>query len=718
MKKAIKKELAVDEKHQALKDEKSSIGNSITLNTEKSIVLSNLPEEIFLTIEEAAELEGTSYESMKKRIQRNKNVMDTKFEEKSNNGKDRVLVALSSLSKKARRTYKKNTEVANEKPESEKNTEEPWYTTVDLNWYIENNESMYYKAVSLAQDIKAFLEYNEDDRTTFADEFATELKVSQRTLYRYAESYLEGESWALSYTKVDEKNYDYFKVLALCRKPKQSNTFPSLTPEHRAFIENVWFDKEFARNNGTIEMLYTQFVRKFMEKNQDVSSYQTVARYINHIMKNKKMGNVRILAERGEKEWRRNVMMKCLRDTSTVPVLGIVQGDSHTFDFWVEYKDPDNGKISAIRPTMVAWIDTRSRVVMGCVLAKNVNAQVVKQSMVKLVYDYGVPKCILIDNGKDYTAKEMLGRSRKERNKLLTLDKESTGFYRSLGIVDDYRTLPYQPWSKGPIERFFGTVCNQFSKWFGSYTGTLTGSKTSAKVKKDVDRLLADGKLVTMNEAHDLFDLWLNETYHKKKHGGLKAMKEKWTTPMALFENAENRIEIPPPPRELAETLLMKPGKAVVRQIGIKKLGEVYMDYALTSYIGQTLDIRYDPSDMTKIYVYDSTGYKICEAKCQKLLQYQGLITEKQLQDHKKLQKMQEKADKNRMALATTPYELRGINGDQMVAGKIDLMIEKKPVKCAIEPLIVKEIKASVKNEYFEQKAQEALKKLREGGTE
>ncbi|MEG2200377.1 MAG: transposase, partial [Anaerovorax sp.] len=423
--------------------------------------------------------------------------------------------------------------------------------------------------------------------------------------------------------------------------------------------------------------------------------------------------NAKDLVTYGEREWKRNNMVKALRNTAAVPVLGIVQGDSHTFDFWVQYKDPNNGKISAIRPTMVAWIDTRSRLVMGTVWAKVINAQVVKQSVVKFIYEIGAPKCILIDNGKDYTANEMLGRKRNERNSLLKLDQEAQGFYKSMGILDDYRTLPYQPWAKGPIERFFGTVCLKFSKWFGSYVGTLTGSKTSSKIKKDVDKLLEQGKLLTMEEAYQIWLYWLDKEYHHKTHSGLKRMHERWTKPMELFENAENRIQLPPPPVELAEMLLMKCKMARVLPIGIKHNSQIYMNYTLTEYIHDKVFIRWNPEDMSKIYVYDLKNRKICEAECKELLEYNGAITEKNLLDHLKEQRKQLAADKSKIASATTPYGLRGYEGDPLVTGKLQLMIEakKKDIVEGMEDEIKLEEKKSI-SEYFESKAKADLKKL------
>ncbi len=86
----------------------------------------------------------------------------------------------------------------------------------------------------------------------------------------------------------------------------------------------------------------------------------------------------------------------------------------------------------------------------------------------------GVPHILHVDNGKDYTAKTMTGQSRRKRNIEFEFDAETVGFYQSIGIEEVGRSLPYQPWDK-PIERFFKTVCDKFSRWFESYTGTPDG---------------------------------------------------------------------------------------------------------------------------------------------------------------------------------------------------------------------------------------------------
>lgn len=135
----------------------------------------------------------------------------------------------------------------------------PWYVTADLNQYTEANKKRFYEAVELAARVQDFIDYDGPDRTGYAERYALGLGISPQSLYRYMKNVLEANAWALKLEKEDGKSRDYFRALALCRKPKETGTFPSLTDEQKAIIENIWFDKRFAANLGTIEMLYERF---------------------------------------------------------------------------------------------------------------------------------------------------------------------------------------------------------------------------------------------------------------------------------------------------------------------------------------------------------------------------------------------------------------------------------------------------------------------------
>lgn len=681
-----------------------------------------MPEDIFLTIEEAADLESIKYDAMKKKIQRNPESYRTKNLYSPGGGKERIYVGLSSLSPKAQKAYStKYTErIVKGLIEEKTSGDLPWYMEVDLNWYIENNKQQFYEAVELSNRIREFVQYRGDNKTEFAEKVANSLGISQRSLYDYSKKFIEAQAWAEKQSLKDGKSHDYFTVLALCRKPSQKYKFPSLSLEARTFINNLWFQKDFARNQGTIDMLYSELTKQAREKGWEIPSYSTVARYVGFEMTIMRGEHARYYQEYGELAFKRDKMVKASRNTKAVPVMGLVQGDGHTFDCWVKYTNP-NGKVSAIRPVLVGWVDTRSRVIMGPVICKHSNSQIIKQSTVSFIYTYGVPEYMLIDNGKDYTAEAMTGRKRNQR---ISLDSEIVGFYKSIGIKDDIRSRPYQPWSKAQIERFFGTVCSRFTKWLGSYTGTLSGRRTAAKVNKEIPKLLEKDLLISMEEFTDLFLKWLREEYHQREHSGLKRMKEKYIKPMELFEKAEDKYIKAPPPRSYAAMLMMKAERVHVYNIGIRKFGYEYRAPELCEYIDQKVNIKWDESDITRLYVYTTDGRKICEAESQDLLLIAPKVPQKALEEHLKMQNQQIKGIKDKLKAYNTPLEELAENYSSHKS-TFGFIIENQPEKSdkvitlpidkqfRDEAMDRKSRKLNKDGSYFKEQAEEALQKLR-----
>jgi hypothetical protein len=686
--------------------------------------------ELYVTLEEAAAFEGITYDTMQKRIKRSPMAFKTKSQPRDCGGKEHIMVSVASLSAKAKKAHKAAQKIDGRDVIIEQKTVSsiPWYMEIDLNHFIETHKKQYYEAVELAKRVQEYIDYSGPDRTAFADRFALSLAVSTPTLYRYVTSVLEANAWALRLEKGDGKNREYFRALSLCRKPKEVGSFPSLTNEQKAVIENIWFDKHFAANLGTIEMLYEKFeeiaeVRSW----EGYPSIKTVARYIKHLMDQPGAESARYLAANGSRDWKNKKMLKAKRDATTLEVMEYVIGDEHTFDFWVQVTLP-NGKIKAVRPHLAAWLDMKSRTILGDVACINANNQTLKESLVKMIYSEnepgGVPKILHIDNGKDYTAKTLTGQSRTQRNIDFQFDSETIGFYQSIGIQEVGRSLPYQPWDK-PIERLFKTVCDKFSRWFESYTGTLTGSKTYAKRQKDIDKMLERGELLTMGEFFELWTKWKNEKYHTREHRGLKDAGEKWITPIDMFENGP-RYEKAAPPREYAAMLLMKADTALVRNQGIQKFGTLYTDYELCHYIGKKVGIKWDIDDVTKLYVYDETGRRICEAVSAELLQFGPHCSQVALEKHLRNQKRQEKEMREILESMTRPYKARfeeeGRPSDAI--GKIDLTIKAKRSSKVVALPNDKEFRATAagkqskkKNgagdEFLGKKADDALSRLR-----
>lgn len=683
----------------------------------------------YISLEEAAVLEEISYKGFTTRIYRDHEAYKTKTEPSENGGKDRILVAVESLSKKARRTYKEKITVECEvkKMVVNKNADAdmPWYVDIDYQWYIENYKKQYYKSVELAKYIEEFISYSGPNKTEYAEKFAKDLNMSSRTLFRKTKAVLEGAAWAIKMSERDNRNYNFYKVLALCTKPKDRGKYPSITAIEKAYIENIWFDDLFAQNNGTIAMLYSAYLSKCEVEGWEPVSYPTINRYVNTLMETNSSAHT--LVAKGTREWKNKNMIKARRNTGALKVMEIVQADSHTFDCWVTV-ERSNGTKNVIRPILVAFLDTRSRCVVGWGICETPNSQVIKQIMINMIYEkkdpevpfFGVPEYLLIDNGKDYTAENLTGRKRTER---VSFDMETKGFYRSIGIKDDIRSLPYQAWGKGQVERSFRTLCNRFTKCFDTYVGTLTGSKTTDKVKKDLKKLEEQGKILSIEEFTNKFAEYLKTDYHIRKHSGLKEQHEEDPTPIAVYKNAE-RYMMPPPPMEYTEMLLMKSDNALVRNVGIRKFGFDYLSDELGNYIGKHVVVRWNPDDITKLYVYNKEGKKICEALSQELLAMGPKITEKALEDHIKRQKKQYREAKETIRKMQMPFEERMAEVvDDLAVSRTCLVEERKEESPKVVALttdkqyrdILKEAKEKnkeVKNDFFEQQAEKAFAML------
>jgi len=637
--------------------------------------------DIYVTLEEAANFEGIKSNTLIQRMSRNPECYITKNEPANTGGKDRVMLALSCLSTKAMRAYqnRQSEEIKQLISEAESSDgDESWYVGVDYTWYLHNYKDTFFKNVELARIIEEYLGYKGGFSKDFSEEYGAKARMSGRNFRRKVDKYLEGKRWAMEMQEMDGKNYEFYKILALCTPPKKLGQI-SLNDEMKAVIENIWFDPMFAANRRSQTALY----RKLQDIGEKkgwilIPSYQTVNRYINEL--NDKFGSERYLAANGVREWKRSKMIKRKRNIALLKVMELVQGDAHTFDCWVKIVRP-NGSVTAIKPYLVGLIDIRSRCLGGWAICEVPNKQIIKKCMLHMIYPKknnhieGVPRVLLIDNGKDWTAHTLTGRPRKER---ISIDAAIKGFYKSVGIEEDMRALPYQAWTKAQIERLFGTICEDFTKEFDSYTGTLTGSKTAGKVKKDIKGMLERDELISIEDFAALFDKWLNEEYHNRKHKGLKNQGEDNPRPIEVYMNAE-RYYKPAPPMEYAQMLLMECEERLVTSVGFNMFNRNYQHADLAPYVEKKVNVRFDPDNTDRVSVYSLDGIKVCDVDAFDGLNPLAERNDDELIEHIKDQKRQYRKAKTNLKQLNTPYEQRveTLGGRKLVLPQLSEDIQK-----------------------------------------
>src|SRR5690606_31684385 len=112
---------------------------------------------------------------------------------------------------------------------------------------------------------------------------------------------------------------------------------------------------------------------------------------------------------------------------------------------------------------------------------------------------YGVPREILIDNGKDYKSIAFSGGKPRKASVTVDLSERDRSVCRLLGVIVHY-AIPYNAKAK-PIERDFRKV----KEWFGMYLPGYRGGHAKERPERLEDEIKAGGLLNSEQLTEALF---------------------------------------------------------------------------------------------------------------------------------------------------------------------------------------------------------------------
>ena len=294
------------------------------------------------------------------------------------------------------------------------------------------------------------------------------------------------------------------------------------------------------------------------------------------------------------------------RDYATIDCNDVWVGDHHRLDVFCRLPD---GKFT--RPWLTAWMDMRSRKVVGWrVYAHDPNADVILATFKAGVESSGAPWRVLIDNGKDFDAFVLQGLTKQQRQQRDPAKRvRDGGAFGRLGVTVMH-AQPYRPQSKS-IERFFGTVAGRFSPLFETYCG-----RDPADKPENLPEQLARGKAPAVEEVAAAFADWLDGEYHHKPHAG-DGMDGR--TPAEAFA-AELRQKRVLPAELLEELTLERTRPLIVGRNGVRWQHVTYgrNEPRLIEREGKAdrrVTLGIDHSNLATVRVYDAADGKfLCVA--------------------------------------------------------------------------------------------------------
>lgn len=254
------------------------------------------------------------------------------------------------------------------------------------------------------------------------------------------------------------------------------------------------------------------------------------------------------------------------------------QADHVLLDIWLK-----DEKERPVRPWLTVILDDYSRAISGyylsfCAPSAQQTALALKQGIWRKSepswHICGIPGTLYTDHGSDFTSHHI---------EQVCLDLKIQLVFSAVG----------QPRGRGKIERFFRTLNQLLLVHLGGYISS--GEKNPSPT-------------LTLSEFEQEFARFLMD-YHETPHSQTgEAPQKRW----------DNRGFLPQLPDSLEQLDLLLLTITKTRRInrdGIRFQGLRYTAPLLANYIGEEVNIRYDPRDMAEIRVYHNNLF-LCRAIC------------------------------------------------------------------------------------------------------
>jgi putative transposase len=286
------------------------------------------------------------------------------------------------------------------------------------------------------------------------------------------------------------------------------------------------------------------------------------------------------MAQKGSKEYNQQYGLVFRRES--IRPNGMWQIDHTLLDVMVL---DEKGKLC--RPWLTIVLDDYSRAVPGYFLSLEAPCAVhTALALRKAIWRKtnhqwpicGIPQILYTDNGTDFISEHI----------------EQVCINLNIRLI---HSIPLRPQGRGKIERFFGTLNTALLVTLPGYT--LEGKPATTPTLN-----------LSMLESK-IEDFILNYYHHTPSS----------TTKLAPFQRWSSEGFLPNLPASLEELDLLlltvqKPRK--VRREGIFFQGLRYMSPTIAAFVGEMVEIRYDPRDMAEIRVYHKQKF-ICQAFCQEI---------------------------------------------------------------------------------------------------
>ena len=303
------------------------------------------------------------------------------------------------------------------------------------------------------------------------------------------------------------------------------------------------------------------------------------------------------LAREGEQAYNRKYAPYANRDYSEIVVGKVWVSDHCQLDVLV--KTPSGG---LRRPWATVWRDFKTgKWLSWWIHFEDPNTDHVIEAFCMAVETTGLPEDIIIDNGKDYRAKDFAGGRRKFKPKYAIEGTDEFKYLReqsrSLTTLLDvavHFSKPYNAQTK-PIERDYRIFHDWFDKDLPGYVGKDHKSRPE-HVKATM----------TLEDVENMFEFWVEGIFHKMKSNGKvlsgRSREEAWNDEY----KASGMLWVSEDALALYRSRVSRDHTIKRNGIYIRELKDSYYGTWMEGMEGQKVYLRRKKSEWQKAWVFDS----------------------------------------------------------------------------------------------------------------
>ncbi len=286
----------------------------------------------------------------------------------------------------------------------------------------------------------------------------------------------------------------------------------------------------------------------------------------------------------GKHFYNQNIRPHVVRDTTTIPVGFIYEGDGHCCDVYVQH--PVTG--GHFRPELTVWLDIRSTRVVGWWISESESAQSTLFSLSHaLVTENHAPAYAHTDPGSGFVARLM--------------SDDVTGWLRRFDI-EPIRALPGNAKGKGLVEGWFRWFEERLGKSFDTFCGHCRTDDALSRLATKIKR----GELnpPTLAQYIDAIKAYIAR-YNAAPKDALDGR-----SPDDLW------AELDPVPLETPAAAVLRPREQrTVQRWSVRLHNRQYRAAELQAFEGRDVVVEYSLHNDGQVTIYDDRGAFVCDAQ-------------------------------------------------------------------------------------------------------